>query len=50
MNHQRSPLIQGGLEIPIEVSITMEYGEENKLAIKRCELWIKLQYKESVNG
>ena len=28
----------------------MGYGEVHKLAIKRCELWVKLQYKEPVNG
>ena len=50
VNYQRLPLIQKGLEIQIKVSITMGDGEDNKLAIKRCKLWVKLQYKEPVNG
>ena len=50
MSHRRSPLIQGGLEIPVEVTVSMAFSEANKLAIKRCELWVELQYKEPVNG
>ena len=26
VNHRRSPLIQGGIEIPIEVSVEMEWA------------------------
>ena len=34
MHHQRSPLVQGGLEIPIEVTIGMDQSEVNELAMK----------------
>ena len=27
--HHRSPLLQGGLEIPIQVAVTMEYSTQN---------------------
>ena len=46
-HHRRSPLIQGGLEIPIEVSVTMKYSLENKKAL--VELVTKL-YKEPEDG
>ena len=50
MSHRRSPLIQGGLEISVEVTVSMAFSEANKLAIKRCKLWVEFQYKEPVNG
>ena len=28
-HHHRSPLVQGGLEIPIQVAVTMEYSTQN---------------------
>ena len=34
-HHRRSPNIQGGLEIPIRVSVSMENTERNRLAIKK---------------
>ena len=43
MNHCRLPLIQGGLEIPVEVSIVMEHDEENKLALGIYESLVKEQ-------
>ena len=48
--HHRLLLIQGGLEIPIEITVSMAFSEANKLTIMRCELWVELPYKESVNG
>ena len=50
VSHHRSPLIQGELEIPVVVTVSMTFSEANKLAIKRCEVWVELQYKELVNG
>ena len=32
VNHRRLPLIQGGLEIPIEVTVEMHVSEQNILA------------------
>ena len=34
-NYQRSPLIQGGLEIPIEVEVHMENSAENQQALSK---------------
>ena len=50
LSHRRLPLIQGELEIPVVVTVSMTFREANKLAIKRCEVWVELQYKELVNG
>ena len=33
-HHRRSPLVQGGLEIPIEVTVVMPNSDKNELAIK----------------
>ena len=35
--HRSSPLIQGGLEIPAEVTVEMKLTEENVLAMKEYE-------------
>ena len=50
VNHRRSPLIQGGLEIPVEVSVVMEHNEENKLALGIYESLVKEHYKEPIDG
>ena len=47
VNHRRSPLVQGGLEIPIEVSILMPHSDVYKHAL---ETYATLISKESVNG
>jgi hypothetical protein len=33
IHRRRSPLVQGGLEIPVEVTVTMTYSEKNKAAM-----------------
>ena len=33
-HHRRSPLIQGGMEIPVEVTVEMDISEENALAME----------------
>ena len=33
IHHRRSPLVQGGLEIPAEVTIEMALTEENTLEV-----------------
>ena len=48
VNHRRSPLIQGGLEIPVMVSVVMHYTNENKRAIDAYETWVNKRYKEPV--
>ena len=50
VNHRRSPLVQGGLEIPIEVSIVMPHSDVNKHALETCATLISEHYEESVNG
>ena len=39
VNHRRSPLIQGGLEIPVEITVSMAFSKANKLAIQRTGKW-----------
>ena len=48
--HHRSPLIQGGLEIPIEVIVKMEYSLQNKDAMVKYDSIISHSYKEPVDG
>lgn len=49
--HQRkSPIIKGGLEIPIEVTVEMESTEKNCLTIKAYEKWTSSKYKDPIDG
>ena len=50
VHHRRSPLVQGGLEIPIKLTIEMEHTEKSQLSIKKYEALIREKYKEPVNG
>ena len=50
VNHRRSPLVQGGLEIPIEVSIVMPYSDANKQALEIYRTLISEHYEEPVDG
>ena len=50
VNHRRSPLVQGGLEIPIEVSIVMPYSDVNKQALEIYRTLISEHYEEPVDG
>ena len=50
---RRSPLIQGGLQIPIEATVRMEASTKNVEAIerfKRFKQLVEQHYKEPVNG
>ena len=49
-HHQKSPLIQGGLEIPVEVIVEMADTEENRLALAKYEAMTAERYKEPVDG
>ena len=49
VNHRRS-LVQGGLEIPIEVSIVMPHLDVNKHALETYATLISEHYGESVKG
>lgn len=44
--YRRSPLLQGGLEIPIQVTVKMDYNQENKDAIAKYKSLVEQQYKE----
>ena len=47
---RRSPLVQGGLEIPIQVIVKMECNLQKKDALTRYEALVNQYYKEPVNG
>ena len=49
-HHQRSPLVQGCLEIPVEVLVSMDTCDANKQALRRCQNWVELKYKEPIDG
>ena len=42
--------MQGGLEIPIEVTVEMDISEKNMLAIKKYKSLIEEHYEEPVDG
>ena len=48
--YRRSPLIQGGLEIPVEVEVQMESSSENQQALSKYKTLIAENYQEPVNG
>ena len=48
--HRRSPLVQGGLEIPISVTTLMEASPQNAQAIEKFKSLVEQNYKEPVNG
>ena len=47
---RRSPLVRGGLEIPIQVIVKMECNLQNKNALTRYEALVNQYYKEPVDG
>ena len=49
-HHRRSPLVQGGLEIPIQVTVKMEYSSRNKNALFKYKSLVEQYYKEPVHG
>ena len=50
IHHRRSPLVQGGLEIPVTVTVTMDLIEMNQSAIQKYETLVTEKYKEPVDG
>lgn len=48
-HYRRSPLGQGGLEIPIDVTVEMPNSEKNEQAIKMFQELVTEKYKEPVN-
>ena len=49
VNHRRSPLIQGGLELPVEVTATMENTKKNEIAITKYRDLVTHSYREPVD-
>ena len=50
VDYRWSPLMQGGVEIPVLVSIAMDCSDSNKGNIKKLEILLNEYYKEPVNG
>ena len=50
INYRRSPLVQGGLEIPIEVCVVMPLSDANKRALDKYRTLVTENYEEPVNG
>ena len=49
-HHHRLPLVQGGLEIPIQVIVKTECNSQNKDALSRYEALVNQYYKEPIDG
>ena len=49
-HHRRSPLVQGGVEIPVRVTVTVKLGEGNVRVINKCEELVNEHYKKPENG
>lgn len=48
--HRRSPLIQGGLEIPVKVVVDMDANEKAMQALQLYETLVREYYKEPIDG
>ena len=48
--HRVTPLVQGGLEIPVKVIIEMEHSTRGREILARCQTHIRDNYKESTDG
>ena len=49
IKHGRSPLVQGGLEVPIEIVVVMQFSAANKQAIDECKTLVGNHYEEPIN-
>ena len=50
VHHRRWPLVQGDLEIPIQVIVKMDYSPQNKDALLKYKSLVEQYYKEPVDG
>ena len=50
MQFRRSPLVQGGLEIPVQVTVQMPYADNNRLCLDKYKALVRENYKEPVDG
>ena len=49
-HYRRFPLIQGSLEIPVEVTVEMDISEETVLAMEKYKALIEDYYQEAMDG
>ena len=49
-HHRRSPLIQGGLEIPVEVVVEMPVEDSNAQTMQKYESLVQKAYKEPASN
>ena len=49
IKHRRSPLVQGGLEIPIEFVVVMLFSAANKQAIDKYKRLVDNHYEEPID-
>ena len=49
-HHRRSPLVRGGLEIPVLLIVKMAYSPQNKDALLKYKSLVEEHYKEPVDG
>ena len=47
--NQQSPFVQGGLKIPVLVTLSMDYSENNPAKVLKIEVLFN-DYQEPVNG
>ncbi len=47
---RKSPLVQGGLEIPVLVTVQMAFDDENKYALTKYDKIVYETYKEPIDG
>ena len=50
VNHHRSPLIQDGLKLPEEVTVTLENTDKNDVTITKYSYLLTCSYREPVDG
>lgn len=50
VHHRKVPLIQGGLQIPIQIIVEMDSTEENRLAMSKYEVMTSKRYQEPIEG
>lgn len=50
VRQRRSPLIRGGLEIPVEVTVSMPFLDSNKQALEEYRKLVDIHYEEPIDG
>ena len=50
VNRRKSPLVQGGLEIPVKVIVAMPFSTDNKQALDKYNILVSDHYEEPADG